>query len=225
MDRRLIDYLPPILQNVIEFKAINAAEQPEFERAWQMVNFIMANQFLDSATEEGVLKWEKELGITPINSETLEQRKMRIKIAWTCGALYTYKWLAKWLQSFNEDNKVSREDYTLNLLLPNHVDYMNIINTLKQCVPANMLLNALVYLEPYEPMQISSSVYIHTGEIRTLQVDSGNRNYPLIAMAGESLVIASDDVIAEEVDGNLIVTADDIQLSAENGHIFCEREE
>lgn len=88
------------------------------------------------------------------------------------------------------------------------------------------VLDKLILNTEPEPMQISSAIYIHTGEIRTLQVGSDNRNYPLIAIAGDSLVIASDDDIAvEEVDGNLIITADDLVLSAENGRIYCERED
>lgn len=34
MDRKLLDYLPPVLREVLEFQAINAANEPEISIAW-----------------------------------------------------------------------------------------------------------------------------------------------------------------------------------------------
>ena len=61
LDRKLIDYLPPVLQSVMEFAAITGAQQPEIEAAWDALNLVMDNQFIDTATEAGVTVWEKEL--------------------------------------------------------------------------------------------------------------------------------------------------------------------
>ena len=53
MDRRLLDYLPPVLRDVMEFQAINAANEPEISLAWDALALVMANQFLDTADERG----------------------------------------------------------------------------------------------------------------------------------------------------------------------------
>ena len=78
MDRRLLDYLPPVLREVLEFQAINEANEPEISLAWDALALVLANQFLDTADSSGVSVWEKELRIFPKDTDTLEVRKARI---------------------------------------------------------------------------------------------------------------------------------------------------
>ena len=47
MDRKLLDYLPPVLREVLEFQAINAANEPEISIAWDALALVLANQFLE----------------------------------------------------------------------------------------------------------------------------------------------------------------------------------
>lgn len=79
MDRRLIDYLPPVLQGVREYKVIcNTAEQPEAEEAWASAFQGLADQFLLTAGEYGIARHEMILGILPKGTETLEERRFRV---------------------------------------------------------------------------------------------------------------------------------------------------
>lgn len=148
MDRKLIDYLPPVLQKVMEFMAITSAQQPEIESAWGALDLVMNNQFIDTATEEGVAVWEKELNITPLNTDTLEERKQRIKTAWTYGVVYTYNWLANWLKtSCGTDNPPpSINGYVLRAALPVSVDYIHILDDMRRYVSANVLIDPLILL-------------------------------------------------------------------------------
>lgn len=79
MDRRLLDYLPPVLRNVPEFKALMAAEQPELEALWQGVEDAFADQFIDDATKNGISRWEGILSIIPKGTDSLDTRRFRIK--------------------------------------------------------------------------------------------------------------------------------------------------
>lgn len=97
MDRHLLDYLPPVLQKVLEFKAINEACEPEIVLAWDALTLILDNQFLDTAKESGVRVWEQELGIYPKDTDTLQARKDRIKAYWNRELPYTLPWLKQWL--------------------------------------------------------------------------------------------------------------------------------
>ena len=93
MDRKLLDYLPPVLREVLEFQAINAANEPEISIAWDALALVLANQFLDTATASGVAVWERELNIRPKDTDTLEVRKARIKALWNLELPYTLPWL------------------------------------------------------------------------------------------------------------------------------------
>lgn len=97
LDRHLIDYLPPILREISEFREINAANEPEIKAAWAALARVMANQFIDSADEMGVIKWEKQLKIFPKGTDPMDARKARIKAIWNRELPYTITWLRNWL--------------------------------------------------------------------------------------------------------------------------------
>ena len=82
MDRHLLNYLPPVLREVLEFQTINRANEPEISLAWDAITRVLANQFLEDADEDGVAVWEQELRIRPKGTDTLEARKVRIKSMW-----------------------------------------------------------------------------------------------------------------------------------------------
>ena len=82
MDRRLLNYLPPVLREVLEFQTINRANEPEISLAWDAITRVLANQFLEDADEDGVAVWEQELRLFPKDTDPLEARKARIKAKW-----------------------------------------------------------------------------------------------------------------------------------------------
>lgn len=164
LDRKLIDYLPPVLQNVMEFAAITSAQQPEIEAAWDAVNLVMDNQFINTATEAGVTVWEKELNIVPLATDTLEDRKQRLKIAWTYGVVYTYNWLADWLKNScgNNNPRPTIEDYVLKVNLPVSVDYPHILADMRRYVAANVLIDPLILLTEFKMTHYVGSAFRHS---------------------------------------------------------------
>lgn len=52
MDRRLLNYLPPVLREVLEFQTINRANEPEISLAWDALTRVLANQFPEDADED-----------------------------------------------------------------------------------------------------------------------------------------------------------------------------
>ena len=163
-DRKLIDYLPPVLQAVLEYVQITATQQPEFELAWDALNFVMDNQFIDTATEEGVAVWEKELNIVPLNTETLEERKQRIKTAWTYGVVYTYNWLVNWLKTSCGDTRrlPTVNEYTLRAALPVSVDYIRILEDMRRYVSANVLIDPLILLTKIDMTHDVGAAFRHS---------------------------------------------------------------
>lgn len=78
MERKLINYLPYVVRDYNEFKGIMESEQPEFERAWDSTDDLLDNQFISTAGNMGLSRWEKILEITPKGTDTLEDRRFRI---------------------------------------------------------------------------------------------------------------------------------------------------
>lgn len=74
----LLGYLPDVLQNTKEMQAIMAAETPEIQALWKACEDVMNDQFIAEATENGVARRERMLGISPFATDTLEDRKFRL---------------------------------------------------------------------------------------------------------------------------------------------------
>lgn len=201
MDRRLIDYLPKALHSVMEFAAIMEAQQPEIEKAWDALGLVMDNQFIDTATAEGVSMWEKELNITPSGSETLEQRKEHIKTAWTYGALYTYNWLVHWLKvSCGEDIQLpTNSDYVLHVPLSISMDYANILDNMREYVSANILIDPLILLTQSKLSHYVGAAFRYAAR-QTMQTPSLNTDSITLLTdeCGVVLVGENNNVMYEE---------------------------
>ena len=80
MDRaiNLIEYVPPILAETKEFQAICAAENAEIERLRTAYLNLFADQFIQTATENGIARLEKIMGIVPKGTDSLEVRRFRL---------------------------------------------------------------------------------------------------------------------------------------------------
>lgn len=166
MDRRLINYLPPVLREVLEFQEINESCEPEIAIAWDALTLVMANQFLDTATEHGVSVWEKELRIYPKDTDNMAVRKARIKAMWNLELPYTLPWLRNWLTKLcgptGHEETVS--DYTINIQL----DYTalpdadvlaaEILDMLLLVRPANMQVLMTSFLQSYGTLNCSGCV-------------------------------------------------------------------
>ena len=206
LDRKLIDYLPPVLQSVMEFAAITGAQQPEIEAAWDALNLVMDNQFIDTATEAGVTVWEKELNIVPLATDTLEDRKQRLKTAWTYGVVYTYNWLVNWLKtSCGENNPPPTiNEYTLRVSLPVSVDYLHILDDMRRYVAANVLIDPLILLSKIKIPHYTGSAFRHSIK-QTLTTEAWDMDGINLLTDENSKVLmeeAENKVFYEEVNTN-----------------------
>ena len=118
-ERRLLDYLPPVVRQVLDFQQINAATEPEIRLAWQALSRVQGNQFLAEADAAGLGVWEREMGLYPKAGDSLAVRRARILAAWLRKPPYTLRWLRGWLDGIcgAEGYSERLEDYVLNIQL------------------------------------------------------------------------------------------------------------
>lgn len=138
-------YLPDILKNVREFKAIMDAENPIIWDIWQAAEDLMNDQFITEATENGVAMREKMLGINPFATDTLEDRKFRLLSRYMEDIPYTRRSLESFLASLcGEDGyriTYKTNDFTVNvrveLTAKRQVDSVD--ELLERVLPYNMI--------------------------------------------------------------------------------------
>ena len=148
MDRNMIDYLPEYLQEYKEIRELMSTEQPEFQFIWERFDALVSDQDVETATLNGVKRWETVLGINPKATDTLEERKFRIMIKLNQQLPYTYKFLQQQLTSLcGAEGKGFRlvldpNEYSLivKLALSNKNNYDDVSDMLKRFVPANLVV-------------------------------------------------------------------------------------
>lgn len=159
-------------------QAINEANEPEISIAWDALALVLANQFLETADTRGVAIWEKELGILPKDTDSLELRKGRVKAVWNQEMPYSIPWLKHWLDSVYGPgrHKESVEGYTLRIQLdhtglPNAGGLMSeITKILMEVRPCNLCL----FLEGMLPTQGRLGVGGSMAAITVLPVPARN---------------------------------------------------
>lgn len=110
MDRQLINYLPYAIREFEDFQGITTGEQPEFELVWDAQQQVFDNQFIDTAGDYGLNRWEKMLKIFPKGTDTLETRRARIKTKLNNFVPYTIRVLAQMITAIADG-----EPFTLTL--------------------------------------------------------------------------------------------------------------
>lgn len=149
--RRLLDYYPPVIASIREIEKLMEVLQVTDDALWDSVSFVMENQFIDTATAEGVTMWERELGIVASPTETLTQRKARLRLKWVPNNRFTMKWLHEWLEdvcgtSIRKPVVHEKGDYILTVALPWFVQWVEVFKDIEKYKPANIALDPTVTL-------------------------------------------------------------------------------
>lgn len=143
--RQLINYLPHYLQEYAEMREIMKAEQSEIDKAWVMAEDALADQFILDATENGVRRWENLLGVSPKDTDTLDERKFRILTRLNQELPYTMRKLEQTLTNLCGANGYSiiltaaNYHILVKLALANANAYEEVKKVLKKMIPANMV--------------------------------------------------------------------------------------
>ncbi len=87
----LVGYLPPFLAEYSEMKETLKAEEPEFKLLWDGTDKILKNEFIETADEYGISRFEKLLDILPFDGENLEARRSTVRTRWFKALPYTLR--------------------------------------------------------------------------------------------------------------------------------------
>lgn len=143
----LVSYLPPFVAGYKETNLTLTAENPEFVLVWEAADRALKNEFIATADEYGIARFEKLLNIVPIRDDTLENRRARVRFRWFTMLPYTWRMLIQKLSALCDENDFTiagqfdfyRIDLNVHLELPGQVEELErIIETM---VPCNMVVD------------------------------------------------------------------------------------
>ena len=147
----MLDYLPPFIQRYKEIAAIMDTEQPEFELAWKNAENTLADQFVTTATINGVKRWEKIYDIVPKGTDTLDERRFVILTKMNEQPPYTMEALENALNALCGENGytlyLNNDAYllTVKLALENQNNFAAVVNLLDRILPANIAHHVSIY--------------------------------------------------------------------------------
>lgn len=145
MERKLIEYLPHVVRTYDIFQGIAEGEQPAFDMAWYNTDTLRDEQYIFSAEDIGLRRWERMLGILPKDTDTVEYRRDRIISRLNEELPYTLKQLRKML-----DALCGKENYTLNLYeytltvkvaVVAKRRFLDVVSLLERITPQNIFLD------------------------------------------------------------------------------------
>lgn len=176
MDRHLIDYLPLYEREYREIQEIMQADEKELSEIWKLLEDLLNDQFVQTATDKGISRWESILGIEPRNIDTLDERRFKILVKLNEQLPYTLSTVKEQLnmlcgadgyQFILDSNNYT---VTVNLELRNKNNYHTVYDYLRKAVPANMeivmslLYNTYSMLAQFTHHQLSKYTYAQLRE-------------------------------------------------------------
>lgn len=145
-DRPLIGYIPSVLKEVHQFRALTYSEQPEIFNLFAEIEIALNNQFIETSTGYGVERWEKILQITPKATYTLNERKFTILSRLAEELPFTFQMLEQMLIKLcGKDGywiEVNPDLYELviKVALTAKNNFKDVETLLKRVVPANLII-------------------------------------------------------------------------------------
>lgn len=167
----ILDYLPKVVAETAEFKSIAASENPQINQMWAAHQKVANNQFVNSLDETGCSRWEKILNITPMGTDTLDDRRFRIAAYINADIPYTYRRLENMIETLCGENCYTMElqpnEYKLiiRIALAVSKQFSEVEKLLKRVVPANILIDLELLYNQYKNYKTKTygqlSVYKH----------------------------------------------------------------
>ena len=148
-------YLPGVVKDIKEFKALAETEEYEFGILRSGVQTVWNNQFLSSLHEEGCKRWEKILGIKPMDTDTVEERRFKILAKVNESLPYTYRTIEDRIKQLCGDGNYSlvmdKPNYKLivRVGLTAKKNTQAIIDMLDRITPCNLIIDVSLLYNQY----------------------------------------------------------------------------
>lgn len=140
----LVSYLPRFVAEYQELNAALEAENREFVLVWKAADRVLQNQFIESADEFGISRFEKILHILPAAEDTMESRRAKVRARWFDKIPYTLKMLIEKLTALcGSTDFIITKDYadyriTIQTSLDLFLQVEELERIVREMMPCNM---------------------------------------------------------------------------------------
>lgn len=145
MRKKLNEYLPSILLKTYEFPLLCDTEQREFDRLNTAVDEVLDAQFVSTAGERGIERYEQIFSIVPQDTDTLDERRFRVLAKINAQLPFSVRRLRQQLATLCGENGYRMEidggryTLTVKVALTAKRNQQAVEELLANIVPANMV--------------------------------------------------------------------------------------
>ena len=152
-------YLPPVSRDAKDIQDITIAENEQLQALWDELCVILSNQFIRYLSVYGVEEWESTLGITKLDSQSLEER-IRVILKKLSGQRpYTLRSFKRILKNIFGDGiidiKLIGNKFEFWVTIEPQISYR--LNELRDYIDHIIPLNLLIFIQ--ELRQSSTNQY------------------------------------------------------------------
>ncbi|GAC43342.1 putative phage tail protein [Paenibacillus popilliae] len=146
----LKNYWPDYLQEIREFEALAAAQQPEFDRALSLISTMAQDFSVFTLTESGIQRWERILGIDGKQADDMDSRRFRIisrvieRIPITKRTLYTQLETLCGKGGFTLEINSGGYVLSVKLALTSKSAFSDVVALLGRQAPANLICEVTI---------------------------------------------------------------------------------
>lgn len=137
----LVSYLPSFIAAYKETNITLTAEDPEFILVWEAAERVLKNEFIETADEYGLSKFEKMLSIIPSEKDLIENRRSRVQAEWFIALPFTWRMLLQKVTEICGTATIILEDsYLINLKVEVKLQWQidSFIDIVSKMLPCNM---------------------------------------------------------------------------------------
>lgn len=208
----LQSYLPLFMREYQEIAATLDAENPEFRLIWDATNRVLYNEFIATADEYGISRFEKILGILPYKEDTLESRRSRVFSQWFNEVPYTMKVLiARMIALCGDGNFTITPDFEHYTLIVNvELEMFGQVDELERLFETMIPCNMIVISTNEISCEIISSMFLGSGMCvaHYFEITNDMTAYPIItgnANIGGGFAITGDYTITNDFEEHKLI--------------------
>lgn len=181
-------YLPEGLRGVRELSAIMDAETPEFSSLSVAQRRMLDDQFVMTASESAIRRYEQMLGIPRTTKDSLDDRRLKILVKLNNQLPYSMGWLRNKLDTlFGAGNyEIIRDVHTRKLAIQTDAQFEPLITALhldlRQSIPANMVLET--YITSNHTHTMCCGCWMQTMDDLIFEQDRPDGDYEIRASGG-----------------------------------------
>jgi|GEM_PF-1962624 len=172
----LIARLPTIMKKYDEIIKITDSQNPEFDFVWAIAEWMRRQLYIITAEEYGLRRYERLLGITPMDGESFLSRRNHVLVRWNQTSPYTFRFLIGLLEVLTDGNfevipnfhfyEMEIRVFTLDFGIVSDLAFI-----LKNIIPANIYLTSSNHIRFAMTGAINIGGMMHTTKNFTVTQD------------------------------------------------------